>query len=697
MNNFFSLIEELEGLLTKLNTILSGSDNETVNVNGINKDSISKAIKDNFSAIQTMVQGRVTFKTLAQMNADLTHAEDTLGEVWDDDTPENNGLYGKEGESGAGSWKRSKYDTLLTVNNLESMENNFALQTSYLDSYISNVQRSISESLNNDSVSKKYVWGVVDENNQLALAVDKSGNLEFRPTDSAMKNIISEVYESPDIETQIVWGVIDENGKIALGLNRNGELIFKRSDEINLPNIYSKQLVWGVCDEEGKVALSLNAKGELSAKLDKETLLQISENTRDSSEVVPFVDNRHGGKDKLYIFDSKYDFTLSKPKDGVIDMIIHAGQSLSVGGGAVFYKNNDIPEQAIVSKSNDNPEFCLMLNTGSRSTEMTPVDTSLITHLKPIVESFDGSRIGETQGSGLLNKLHTLLEEGGNLNHTWLYRTHGAGGRSYSQIKKGTVPYSNCMSEIYRAQEICNEYGLKLRVKALFITHGEADMGINNTNYDSDLAAFISDYKNDVQLTTNQSEELLVLVDQMPTPRTAIGHKIQNDQVEVADLLQNCFLTQPKYQYDFVDSVHLTAKGYRLAGEKQGAVLKDVITSGEWQPLKPLTFNLNGNVIDILFHVPKLPLTFDTALISPAENYGFFFEDDEQTSSIESIEIVNQNTVRITLTEAPTGNNPRISYAFDMPTGNLRDSDTTLSNFDKTPLPNWSVAFEKSL
>lgn len=109
--SFFSLVTELETLLEQLNIILAGDDDETVQVNGVTKDSISKAIRDNFSAIQALVQGRLAYETKSEMDGAGAPPSGELAEVWND-TPANNGLYGYSG----GAWVRSSYDPFNEFN-----------------------------------------------------------------------------------------------------------------------------------------------------------------------------------------------------------------------------------------------------------------------------------------------------------------------------------------------------------------------------------------------------------------------------------------------------------------------------------------------------------------------------------------------------------------------------------------------------
>lgn len=109
-NNVFELVETLRGAINQLNQIMMGDETASVTVGGVTKPSISKALADAFDAIQAAMQGRQAYATKAAMDADLAHAANTLAEVWNDPVTANNGLYGKVGASGSGSWSKSPYD-----------------------------------------------------------------------------------------------------------------------------------------------------------------------------------------------------------------------------------------------------------------------------------------------------------------------------------------------------------------------------------------------------------------------------------------------------------------------------------------------------------------------------------------------------------------------------------------------------------
>ena len=119
MSSFFDLVASLQASIDSLDKILAGGDSETVLVDGVNKDTISKAIKDKFSAIQAMVQGSVTYETKALMDAAGAPPANVLAKVWND-TKANNGLYGYKDNA----WIKSDYDNVQAlVSRVEALEN----------------------------------------------------------------------------------------------------------------------------------------------------------------------------------------------------------------------------------------------------------------------------------------------------------------------------------------------------------------------------------------------------------------------------------------------------------------------------------------------------------------------------------------------------------------------------------------------
>ncbi|EMI7303345.1 SGNH/GDSL hydrolase family protein [Vibrio parahaemolyticus] len=108
-NNFFQLVAEFQKNIDWLNQILNGGENDSINIDGVIKPSITKDIEDKWAALSSLAQGRLTYKTKAAMDAAGAPPSAQLAEVWNDSTPEYNGLYGWSGSG----WLKAPYSSTI--------------------------------------------------------------------------------------------------------------------------------------------------------------------------------------------------------------------------------------------------------------------------------------------------------------------------------------------------------------------------------------------------------------------------------------------------------------------------------------------------------------------------------------------------------------------------------------------------------
>ena len=172
MSEFFNLVSQLETSINNLDKIIAGGDNETVNIDGQEKNTISKAIKDQFASLQAQIQGRLSYATKALLDADLAHNENTLAEVWNDAIPEHNGLYGKLDASGAGSWKKSNFDYLVSA--LQAVTNE------------ANERKSLVDDQPNIPGDKEFV--LADKHGNIIFSVNADGSISFSSAEHTALN-----------------------------------------------------------------------------------------------------------------------------------------------------------------------------------------------------------------------------------------------------------------------------------------------------------------------------------------------------------------------------------------------------------------------------------------------------------------------------------------------------------------------------
>jgi hypothetical protein len=316
----------------------------------------------------------------------------------------------------------------------------------------------------------------------------------------------------------------------------------------------------------------------------------------------------------------------------------------------------------------------------------------------------------ETMSSGLANSVTSNVI--GNA-YDLIVSIHGVGATTYSGLKKGTTPYNNGIAQVNNAKAAVTALGRPYQVTAVTTIHGESDhlAGTTQSQYEADLVEWQNDYDTDVKAITGQSDTIYLFTDQMSswTGYNSAISVIPYAQLAAAeDHPDKIVLVGPKYFLQYSDAAHLTNTSYRWLGEYYAkAYTKVVIDGGTWTPLSPRQIVRNGNVIYAQFNVPAGSLVFDTTLVDLKANYGFEYADDSSSASISSVEMVNADTVKITLSTSPTGTNQKLRYAYTGTSGsqpgahiagsergNLRDSDATPSLYGNN-LYNWAVHFNK--
>jgi hypothetical protein len=153
---------------------------------------------------------------------------------------------------------------------------------------------------------------------------------------------------------------------------------------------------------------------------------------------------------------------------------------------------------------------------------------------------------------------------------------------------------------------------------------------------------------------------------------------------------------------------------YEKVGEKYAQVyFERVVLGHDWQPLQPISASVSGAEITVKFHVPVPPLAWDTVLPSPhgamlpewAAGKGFELLSSGVRAVINSVDIVGDDTVKITANKDLSGTEVTVGYAATAeggtpPTaqtfrwGLLRDSDPFVGSVTQAAQPNYCVAFQ---
>lgn len=271
----------------------------------------------------------------------------------------------------------------------------------------------------------------------------------------------------------------------------------------------------------------------------------------------------------------------------------------------------------------------------------------------------------------------------------------GLGGAELSEISQGTSVYNDHLARLGAAVPLADT----LRVYMLHLMQGERDqiVGTTEATYLTNLQALYDDYNTDCKAATGQSQDIIGMVqDQMDFDRTLT---IGRAQLKAHRQFAFHYLAGPRYHIPRAgDDLHLSNVGYYKLGEIH-ARAHGKIRDGGWEPVHPWNISLDGQVVTIRFHVPVMPLVFDTATVPSVTNRGFSYHDtaDPSAAGPMTADIVGvsieADSVVIELDDVPAGADPHIGYGEINRHGNLRDSDPYASQYDGAPLRNWCCHF----
>ncbi len=312
----------------------------------------------------------------------------------------------------------------------------------------------------------------------------------------------------------------------------------------------------------------------------------------------------------------------------------------------------------------------------------------------------------ETMSSGLGNEGSMLATtKYGKPKHDILVSLAGRNGLTYWCLRKGGCnyfdpTYLNAFDENLRqvasAKAIATAAGKSYVVRAVTAVHGESDDfgyavgtpefpldGSDGTSkalasYADALVEWQRDYEAGVKAITGQSQSVPLFVSQVSswndTPTGSVAFMQLDAHMRTHGKV---IVVTPGYIFDFAsDCRHYTNHAERRLGEYFGkAYAKTFVEGRAWEPLRPAKITHAGNVVTAKFLVPAPPLVLDTQRVLDPGNYGF--------------EAVDAAGAPLVITSV------KLSGPTDA-RGNLRDSDTTPSNYGYE-LFNWGVHFDMGI
>jgi hypothetical protein len=341
----------------------------------------------------------------------------------------------------------------------------------------------------------------------------------------------------------------------------------------------------------------------------------------------------------------------------------------------------------------------------------------------------------ETMSSGLANEGAMLARSKyGKPTHDILISLAGRNGLTYWCLRKGgcnfvdptyLIAYDESMKQVTDGKAIAAANGKSYVVRMVTSIHGESDDFAYATNtqefpldgtdgsfksvtsYADGLIEWQRDYETGVQAITGQSQPVPLLISQFSGWNDISTSAVAPMQYDAHVRSKGkVVIVTPGYPLEYAsDCRHYSNNGERRLGEYFGKAYARIVLEGlPWEPVHPKSVTHAGNVIAAKYFVPVPPLVIDTQLVLDPGHYGFEVVDQAGAPiPITSVALAGPDTVTITLASAPSGS-ARLRYAYTTvpqtcpgtqqgPRGNLRDSDTTPSQYGYS-LFNWGVHFD---
>jgi hypothetical protein len=410
-----------------------------------------------------------------------------------------------------------------------------------------------------------------------------------------------------------------------------------------------------------------------------------------------------------------------------INHVVSTGQSNSVAHGGVPPITTEQPfsnlmfDVGVMTSGTCEPEGCRVYQQ----------PTSFV----PLVEGDTFWYPVETMSSGLGNEAAMLARKKyGKASHDLLVSLAGRNGLTYWCLRKGScnfvdptylVAFDESLKQVNDGKKIAAAMGKSYVVRMVTAIHGESDdfayatetqeFPLDGTDgsprsiktYADGLIEWQRDYEANIKAITGQTQAVPLLISQFSGWNDISTSAVTEFQYEAHVRSKGkVVIVTPGYQLDWgPDCRHYSNNGERQLGEYFGKAYARIVLEGRrWEPVHPKAVAIRNNVITATYYVPVPPLVIDTKRVLDPGNAGFEVVDAAGTHlPITSVAVTGPDTVAITLASAPSGK-IHLRYAFtgvphscpgrDVgPRGNLRDSDTTPSQYGYE-LFNWGIHFD---
>lgn len=641
------------------------------------------------SAIAGMTD--VAYATKAEIDADLDHAENSVGLVYADATDANNDLYVKVGASGAGSWTLTTilHDLIggLLADTLTDLADAVA-EVGLVESRVADLELNLM-----DEVGELYEFGNVDdvEGSTVSNAVGSANVVPDQPASVAMTGRRIEINAFAAGTANVI--VFTKSGanfsvhdqvSLSCGIGYN-DFYF----DLDIPaGAYVGFRGSGVIGRVAATGATYDqyTGGGTNGFTDSDGLA-----TNDSIYAVKVTAS--SSVPKVVASESSAS-SASAPHRGVIKEALLTsaatcffmggnGQSEMAGPAGSTEQTTRAEYGAKGFQNNDDTIFDLS-TTATGGTERPIFGMAAYLRERLMMEGLASNIAGD---------------------RPVIAGSNAHGGEPLVELLEGATVdyYTQGIDQITAAETYATGISADFYHLGRAFYHGPADAsaGTTRATYKTTLIAHNLNYDTDAKAADGASHDRITAIAQVCAKNSSVAlanvWAIAQAQFEAARDDPLTILAFPEYMLDFYDDLHPTGESQRIAG----AYFARALMMEAWEPLWVVDSYITATAIVLVYN---RPVQLDTTLIPFQSSYGFEVADG--ASSPVTINTVSVDGRRVTLEIGidPTGYSWTYGYMSAVGKGtylglcgNLRDNAGDNDTFDDYPLHNWAVVQEGSV
>jgi len=486
------------------------------------------------------------------------------------------------------------------------------------------------------------------------------------------------------------WALTDELLRVILGVRTDGvvDAILDRLPGLSLVGDFA----WALCDQNDTVILGIKWSGEVV----------FYQPPASAASSMAWVEGPPGQRD-VWVLVSGIPYQLTSSGDNTDPELLSGTVSFLRRFNAVSVQSVDVPiagsvapyvmkilhilfngqslmrgigSGAPITVQPPAANRLFTLNDGVQLTDETGTLTeAMVAPFKPLTAKSLESPALQTAAN--INRMRGLPSDVG-----LLTSDHSRGAQGITSLNKGTIPYNNSITAAMAAKAEADRLGYAYEIPFVGWNQGQHDGGMAAGVYIGHLLQLQTDYDADLRAVSGQLNTIPMLLTQMsnwtaPAYNRSFSN-IPHEQLQAA--LENpdkFVMAGPQYSLPSnTDGIHLPAASYARDGVMVARAARAIINKRIWLPLHCLSAKRSGVTVDLRFHVPTGPLVIDTVNVLDPGFYGLRWIDSTSSASVTKVEKTGFDTLRLTLSNEPTGTGEMVGIA-DIGVAGSRAGPTT--------------------